>query len=158
LHHQYERVSLSDRDSKVTQTAHDQGPLSRRCYSAARRPCPSGLRRQVRNDLLADHVVAEDRLIFTKAEASELGTEIDGRALAGHGSAAASAKSKRGLRLPTPVFRPSRLRSPVPHLPIAPCSAGLRHRRSQPSFDRVPPVSARIFEFPIKAAITVVCR
>jgi hypothetical protein len=45
----------------------------------------------------------------------KIASDIDGRALAGHGSAAASAKSKRGLRLPTPVFRPSRLRSPVPH-------------------------------------------
>jgi hypothetical protein len=38
--------------------------------------------------------------------------------------------------------------------------AGLRHRRSQPSFavTACRPLSARICEFPIKAAITVVCR
>jgi hypothetical protein len=43
-------------------------------------------RRQVRQDLLIDRVLAEGRLILTKAQVSEPRTDINGGARAGHGS------------------------------------------------------------------------
>jgi hypothetical protein len=43
-------------------------------------------RRQVRQDLLVDRVLTEDRIVFTKAEASEPDSDINGRTLAGLGS------------------------------------------------------------------------
>jgi hypothetical protein len=43
-------------------------------------------RRQVRQDVLVDRVLAEGRLIFTKAETSEPSTDINGGGLTTHGS------------------------------------------------------------------------
>ena len=42
--------------------------------------------RYVGQNCVVDRVLAESRLIFTKAETSEPGTDINGGALAGHGS------------------------------------------------------------------------